>query len=93
MNINLVTLDDFKAFRAELLAELKALLIRTPSPDHGQWLRSNEACRLLRVCPGTLRNMRRNGALPCKKIGRVVYYRYDDIRRMISGRSKNNAKR
>lgn len=93
MNINLVTLDDFKAFRAELLAELKALLIRTPSPDHGQWLRSNEACRLLRISLGTLHNLRRKGALPSHKIGRVVFFRYDDIRQMIPEKTKNNLKR
>jgi excisionase family DNA binding protein len=93
MNINLVTLEEFKAFLTELLAEFKALLARTPSPGPGQWLRPNEACRLLRVSRGTLHNLRRKGALPSHKIGRSVFFYYDDIRQMMPQKDKNNLKR
>lgn len=48
-----------------------------------KWLKSHEVRKLLTISPGTLQNLRVNGSLSYTKIGGVIYYDYDDIRKML----------
>ncbi|WP_423212698.1 helix-turn-helix domain-containing protein [Myroides odoratimimus] len=48
-----------------------------------QWIKSYEVRKLLGISPGTLQNMRLNGTIPFKKIGGLIFYRYEDIIKMM----------
>ncbi|WP_051292976.1 helix-turn-helix domain-containing protein [Olivibacter sitiensis] len=50
-----------------------------------EWLKSVEVRRLLGISPGTLQNLRVNGTLPYRKVGGSMYYRREDIRKMMEG--------
>lgn len=82
----LLTKDDLKRFKEELFEELRKL---DPSQHEGmatkQWLKSCEVHKLLGISPGTLQNLRVNGTLPYTKIGSLMYYRYQDIRKLLDG--------
>lgn len=84
MAANIVTLEDLQNFKQELLAEISNLLsqIQTVSTTR-KWLKSNEVRRLLLLSPGTLQNLRVSGKLPFTKIGGIILYDYDDIKKMI----------
>lgn len=84
MKIDILTKEDLDELRAQLRQEMKAMYAEQAPHSHKQWLRSNEACRLLTVSPGTLRSLRRKGALPYIKIEGVVFYKYQDIQKMMS---------
>lgn len=78
MNVELITRDDLKQFKSELILELKQIF--KPETAHGkQWLRSAEVRKLLKISAGTLQNLRINGTLPFRKIGSIMYYAYNDI--------------
>lgn len=84
MNLDLMTKEDLKEFKNELLAEIGRLM----QPDQGQskqWLKSNEVRKLLNISPGTLQNLRINGTLRYTKIGGIMYYKAEDIYRMLEG--------
>ena len=49
----------------------------------GEWLDSAEVCSILRVCPRTLQTLRSNGTLGYSQIVRKVYYRAEDVQRII----------
>ncbi|PZR26806.1 MAG: DNA-binding protein, partial [Azospira oryzae] len=51
------------------------------------WLRSSEVRKILHVSPGTLQNMRTNGSLRFSKVGGIVYYKYDDVVKMLESNS------
>lgn len=82
MNVELITKDDLKQFKSELILELKQIF--KPETAHTkQWLRSAEVRKLLKISAGTLQNLRINGTLPFRKIGSIMYYAYNDILRVM----------
>lgn len=86
---HLLTKGDLEDFKTELFNEIKSVLSRTGSPSK-TWLRSSEVRKQLGVSPGTLQNLRVNGSLPFTKIGGIVYYKQEDLTKLLE--SNHNAK-
>jgi hypothetical protein len=90
MAATIITTEDLRDFKLELLEDIKRLLTGDNS-ETKQWLRSSEIRKLLKISPGTLQNLRINGTLPYTKIGGVIYYAYADILQMLEENKINNA--
>lgn len=82
MNIDLITKEDLKEFKASLILELKEM-IKPELKAHKKWLRSAEVRKILNISPGTLQNLRINGTLAFTKVGSIFYYAYDDIQGLL----------
>lgn len=82
----LITLGDLESFKFSLVEEIKQLLQESSGQPARQWLKSTEVRKMLGISPGTLQNLRLNGTLPFTKIGGIVFYRYDDIARLLNSR-------
>ena len=85
--IELITKEDLKEFKSDLLNEIKAIM----QPGQGQskqWLKSNEVRKLLKISPGTLQNLRINGTLRYSKVGSIMYYKLDDINKVLEGNQR-----
>jgi ribonucleotide reductase beta subunit family protein with ferritin-like domain len=85
--IELITKEDLREFKSELLTEIKQLM----QPGQGQskkWLKSVEVRKLLGISPGTLQNLRINGTLRFSKVGSIMYYRLEDINKILEGEGK-----
>ncbi|WP_439697969.1 helix-turn-helix domain-containing protein [Mucilaginibacter sp. AW1-7] len=83
MQVEILTKEDLKQFKAELVQELKDAFGGNAKPQHKEWLKSNEVRKLLGISPGTLQNLRINGTLTYSKIGGMMYYRYQDIMKLL----------
>jgi hypothetical protein len=84
MQVELISKEDLKVFKSELLKEIKQLM----QPGQGQskqWLKSNEVRKMLNISPGTLQNLRINGTLRYSKIGGMMYYKLEDINKVLEG--------
>lgn len=81
LNHQNVTKKDLLNFGNLLLTEFKNLADSKEQP--AQWLKSSEVRKLLKISPGTLQNLRINGTLNYKRIGGIIYYKYDDIKKML----------
>jgi hypothetical protein len=84
MNLEIITKQDLAAFKSELLTEIRQLM----QPGQGQskkWLKSNEVRKLLNISPGTLQNLRINGTLNFTRIGSLIYYKQEDIDKLLEG--------
>ncbi len=83
--LDLITKEDLAQFKSELFAELKRLGI-SPAPGQSakQWLKSAEVRKLLNISAGTLQNLRINGILPYTRMGSILYYRQEDISRILN---------
>ena len=79
----LLTTEDLREFKAELLEEIGKILQQLKGEHLKKWLKSQEVRRLLGISPGTLQNLRVNGTLPFTKVGGVIFYDVDDIRKML----------
>ena len=83
MPTEIITTDDLRDFKVELFRELKRMLQEHHGQPAKKWLKSYEIRKLLGISPGTLQNLRVNGTLPFTKIGGVLFYDYEDIRKML----------
>ncbi|MGG7035739.1 MAG: helix-turn-helix domain-containing protein [Flavobacterium sp.] len=76
----MVTKRDLLNFGNLLLSEIKN---SSKEDKPTQWLKSTEVRKLLKISPGTLQNLRVNGTLSFKRIGGIIYYKYEDIEKML----------
>lgn len=84
--IEFLTREDMEQFKAELFTELRRLGVNPNKRQEAkEWLKSYEVRKVLGISPGTLQNLRTNGTLPYTKIGGLIYYRYEDIRKLLEG--------
>jgi len=87
MNVELITKEDLKQFKSELLQEIKAIM-QPVQGESKKWLKSNEVRKMLSISPGTLQNLRINGTLRFTKIGGMLYYKLEDIHKVLEGNQK-----
>ena len=86
MNVELMTREDFQRLE-KLLNEIKEIV----QPGQGQskkWLKSSEVRKMLNISPGTLQNLRINGTLRFTKMGSIIYYKLEDINKILEGDGK-----
>lgn len=81
LNHQVVTKRDLLNFGNLLLNEIQNS--KTKEAATQQWLKSNEVRKLLKISPGTLQNLRINGTLIYKRIGGIIYYKYENIVKML----------
>jgi hypothetical protein len=86
MPIEIITKADLEEFRLKLLEDIK--LIGGQPAEPKKWLKSYQVRNLLKISPGTLQTLRVNGALPYTKVGGIMYYKYDDIQKLLEGPKK-----
>lgn len=83
MSVEVVTKEDLQAFRLQLIDDLKALF-QFKENSKKEWLRSNEVRKLLKISPGTLQTLRVNGTLHPSKVGGIMYYRMEEIEKLLN---------
>lgn len=85
----IITLEDLQKFRLQLLEDLRGLL-EQPNHSQKQWLKSSEVRKMLGIpiaigTHGTLQNLRIKNVIPYQKIGGLMFYKYDDIIKLLEG--------
>jgi type II secretory pathway component PulK len=83
--IELITRDDLKQFKSELLDEIKKIM-EPGAGESKQWLKSVEVRKMLSISPGTLQTLRINGTLRFTKVGGMMYYKLEDIHKLLEGK-------
>ena len=81
MPAEILTTDDLREFKQEMLAEIKLLLsdLSALKPADKKYLKSLELQEILDMSPASLQNLRNARVLPYTKIGGTFYYEWDDI--------------
>lgn len=83
MPANIVTTEDLKQFKIELLLEIKELLIQYEKITIDKWIKSNKVMDKLEISPGTLQNFRINETIPYSKLGGIIYYDEEKINEIL----------
>ena len=82
MTFEVITKDDLKTLKQEIIIELKTIL--GSQNEQKKWLKSADVCELLNISASTLQNLRINGTLPYTKMSTTIYYEYDDVVRILT---------
>jgi hypothetical protein len=79
----IVTIGDLENFRKNLVEEIKSIFKPELRDSEKKWLRSSEVRKLLGISAGTLQNFRIKNLLPYKKIGGIVFYKFEDLKMLL----------
>jgi hypothetical protein len=90
MPAQILTTDDLREFKLDLIEEIKKLINQNGVQLQKKWLKSPEVRKLLDISPGTLQNLRINGTLSYSKIGGAMYYDLEEIEKMLTGKKTRN---
>ncbi len=91
MPTSIITTDDLRDFKMELLEDIKNLLSKQSKWNLKRYLKSSEVMESLQISPGTLQNLRINGTLAYSKVGGIIYYDVEEIQKlMIDNRVQHN---
>jgi hypothetical protein len=91
MAVELITKDDLQTFKTEVLNEIRQIIRpKGANLQQKEWLKSFEVRKLLSISPGTLQNMRVNGTIVFTKIGGLMFYKYEDIMKLMEDNRHNN---
>tara|TARA_R110002073_G_scaffold327921_3_gene508849 strand:+ start:7975 stop:8256 length:282 start_codon:yes stop_codon:yes gene_type:complete len=83
MPTSIITTDDLREFKLELLDEIKKLLSNQTKGTLKKYLKSSEVMDFLQISPGTLQNLRINGTLPYTKVGGIIFYDSEEIQKVM----------
>jgi hypothetical protein len=85
MGVEVVTQEDLEKFRMRLLDDLKnwAVQFSGSGNESMEGLRTRHVRQILNCSTGKLHLLRNAGKLRCKKIGGTVYYRKEDVKKLI----------
>ena len=62
---------------------MRAMADRGTDTKLGEWLDNQDVCQMLNISPRTLQTLRDNGTLAFSQINRKVYYKPEDVERII----------
>lgn len=80
--LDLITKEDLYQFKLELFTELRAINL-TASDQAKKWMKSAEVRKMLNISPGTLQNLRINGTLRFTQVGSLMFYKREDIEKLL----------
>ena len=84
MGAKIITTEDLREFKMELLDDIKTLLTKQTKGTIKRYLKSSEVRDLLQVSSGTLQTLRINGTLPYTKVGGIIYYDAEEIQNIMT---------
>jgi hypothetical protein len=72
-------LTSFNSF----VLQMKAMAGRGTDKRLGDWLDNQDVCQILNISPRTLQTLRQNGTLAYSQIEHRIYYKPEDVERVI----------
>ena len=90
MPTSIITTDDLRDFKLELLDDIKKLLANHSYGSLKKYLKSSEVMSLLQISPGTLQNLRINGTLPYTRMGGIIFYEAEEIQKVMTANRVQN---
>ncbi len=90
MPTQIITTDDLREFKLELLKEIKKLIKDSSNIGNKKYLKSPELMKLLNISSNTLQTLRINGTLPFTKIGGIIYYDSVEVDKVLKKNSVHN---
>ncbi len=87
MEVELIALADVENFKKDILAEIKRLTSgkSADQPDK-KWLKSQDVQKFLGVTPGTLQTLKNRAMIPYSRLGGVIYYNQDEVRKVLENK-------
>ena len=89
------TYEELQTSFNSFVTKMKEMANRGKDKGFDDWLDNQEVCQMLNISPRTLQTLRDNGTLAYSQINRKVYYKPEDVKRIlyiVAGRDKDAKK-
>ena len=93
VSIERSTYEELLTSSNSFVAQRRAMADRGTDKKLGNWLDNQDVCQMLNISPRTLQTLRDNGTLAYSQINRKVYYKPEDVERIlyaVAGRDKDD---
>lgn len=84
--MEILTKQEFEEFKKELFEKLDFITEHTHliiKEEEKVFIKSNDVMALLNISSGTLQHLRKSGAIPCSKLGGILFYDKKEILKII----------
>lgn len=91
MPTQIITSDDLREFKIELLEEIRHIFLSSQSvvnPENKRFLKSQEVMQLLNISASSLQTMRNSRILSFTRIQGTIYYDWNDIVKLMEQNKK-----
>lgn len=89
MEIELITLADLENLKREIVGEIRSLLNSKTEMNRDQkWVKSKDVQKLLQISAGTLQNLRNRKMIPFTKLGGVIFYNREDLKKVMEKKER-----
>ena len=91
MAVEILTKDDLQTVKQEILNEIRLIFkSKGVNLQQKEWLKSYEVRKMLGISPDTLQQMRINGTLGFSQVGGLMFYKYEDIVKLMDSNKHKN---
>lgn len=96
MEVLIIQKDAFEEMAAKFsrfTERVDALLAKQDGKSLNGWMDNQEVCRQLNISPRTLQTLRDNGTLAYSQINHKVFYKPEDVMRIVRSVGRNRTNR
>lgn len=90
MPTSIITTDDLRDFKIELLEEIEELLSKYQTRTPKIWLRSADVKKKLKISHSTLQNLRNKQIITSHKIEGILFYDANEIDKVLMENAHEN---
>ena len=83
VSIERKTFEELVAKFDRFVCRMDAICHRHGEKTMSEWMDNQDVCRMLNISPRTLQTLRDNGTLAYSQIVRKMFYRAEDVRRIV----------
>ena len=85
MAVQIVTWEDLQNFRTQLLNDISEILKQNKqsSNESIEFLKTSQVRKILNCSNGKIQSLRITGKLRSKKVGGTLYYKQEDVKRIL----------
>ena len=83
INIEKKTFEELVSCLGQFVKRMVSINRQRSSRRMSDWMDNQDVCQALKISPRTLQTLRDSGRLPHSKINNRIYYRPDDIERVL----------
>ena len=84
VSIEKKTFEELVAKFDHFVRRMDAICHRHGEKKMNEWMDNQDVCQMLNISPRTLQTLRDNGTLAYSQINHKIYYRPDDVQRIVS---------
>jgi hypothetical protein len=88
MAAEIITKEDLQEFGEQLVNQIISIIGKAKQ-EPKKYIKTYQVKNLLKISSNTLQGLRDNGTIPFTKVGGILYYKHEDVMKVLEGGAKS----